>query len=354
MTDAIQIEQRKRDALDWYSGYVYKCRLFEERFARHLQKSLRHNGLADAQLETRTKSPESFVAKAVKRMPDGEFKYADLRQEITDLVGARILVPLSTDVAPVLTMLRQEYVVDEELERGQEEGHIDVPGYQSRHLLVRLQKDEREDVDLREFGDMTVEIQVRTILQHAWASLQHDLMYKTERAPTASIRRRLIALAGLLELADREFVQVRQSHSEVGEIESDEMQSASGKLTASSLRHLNESMFDEEDPAAHVWFVALKDALDDLDITSVEQLRRVLDEWLDQAPRVAAAVREAKPWVNTAYLLDLLLRLALREGYFDRRFRQDEKRPYADSDIEILKREYLAELDLIAEKVTGA
>ena len=260
-------------------------------------------------------------------MPDGEFKYADPRQEITDLVGARILVPLSTDVAPVLTVLRQEYVVDEELERGQEEGHVDVPGYQSRHLLVRLQEDERNDVDLREFGDMTVEIQVRTILQHAWASLQHDLMYKTERAPTASIRRRLIALAGLLELADREFVQVRQAHSEVGEIESEEIQSASGKLTASSLRHLNESMFDEEDPAAHVWFVALKDALDDLDITSVEQLRGVLDEWLDKAPHVAAAVREAKPWVNTAYLLDLLLRLALRDDYFDRTIPPGRRRP---------------------------
>ena len=57
--------------------------------------------------------------------------------------------------------------------------------------------------------DRPVELQVRSILQHAWASLQHDLMYKGERAPTDSVRRRLIALAGLLELADHEFMAVR-------------------------------------------------------------------------------------------------------------------------------------------------
>ena len=64
---------------------------------------------------------------------------------------------------------------------------------------------------------MVVEMQARTTLQHAWAALQHDLVYKTERQPTASIKRRLVALAGLLELADREFVSVRQAHSEMGD-----------------------------------------------------------------------------------------------------------------------------------------
>ena len=59
-----------------------------------------------------------------------------------------------------------------------------------------------------------MELQVRSILQHAWASLQHDLMYKGERTPTDSVRRRLIALAGLLELADHEFMAVRLAHGD--------------------------------------------------------------------------------------------------------------------------------------------
>lgn len=49
------------------------------------------------------------------------------------------------------------------------------------------------------------EIQVRTILQHAWAEIEHDIQYKSVETIPSSIRRRFMAVAGLLEIADREF-----------------------------------------------------------------------------------------------------------------------------------------------------
>lgn len=46
---------------------------------------------------------------------------------------------------------------------------------------------------------------MRTILQHAWAEIEHDIQYKAVSTLPAEIRRRFMTLAGLLEIADREF-----------------------------------------------------------------------------------------------------------------------------------------------------
>lgn len=59
------------------------------------------------------------------------------------------------------------------------------------------------------FKDMQCEIQVRSILQHAWAEIEHDLGYKTKEAIPVQSQRRFARLAGLLELADDEFRGIR-------------------------------------------------------------------------------------------------------------------------------------------------
>jgi ppGpp synthetase/RelA/SpoT-type nucleotidyltranferase len=319
--------------------------MFEERFRSHLTKKLRSAGIGYFKIETRTKDPDSFVKKATQ-IVDGRFKYTDPRVEITDLVGARVEVPLSTDLPAVVAAINSSYVIDEELDRGSEDGAVDVPGYRSLHFLAHLTPEDRLDPELRDFGDLTVEIQARTTLQHAWASLQHDLVYKTERQPTAAIKRRLVALAGLLELADREFVSVRQAHSEIGDSAPATLETDSGVLSASGLRHLAEQVFGEEDPSSHAWFVQLKLNIDELKLHSADDLREALGEWWERAPRVAAVVRRTKPWANLAYLLDLLLRLAMRGEYV-------ELIPPDDPDVvpgELLAgyvREFHAELETI-------
>ncbi len=53
-------------------------------------------------------------------------------------------------------------------------------------------------------ADSITEIQVRTVLQHAWAEIEHDIQYKSASVIPAEIRRRFMSLAGMLEIADRE------------------------------------------------------------------------------------------------------------------------------------------------------
>ncbi|MGE3482964.1 MAG: GTP pyrophosphokinase family protein, partial [Gammaproteobacteria bacterium] len=78
-------------------------------------------------------------------------------------------------------------------------------GYQSVHYLVRLSAARAQLAEYERFAGAVTEVQVRTILQHAWAEIEHDIQYKSSAAIPRDIRRRFMALAGMLELADREF-----------------------------------------------------------------------------------------------------------------------------------------------------
>src|SRR5205085_6657438 len=55
---------------------------------------------------------------------------------------------------------------------------------------------------------LKVEIQTRSILQHAWAEIEHDIGYKRASGLPSAFQRRFSRLAGLLEMADQEFVSI--------------------------------------------------------------------------------------------------------------------------------------------------
>jgi hypothetical protein len=62
---------------------------------------------------------------------------------------------------------------------------------------------------------LKAEIQIRTVLQHAWAAISHKLQYKREDDVPAPLRRKLFRLSALFELADDEFISLREASSSV-------------------------------------------------------------------------------------------------------------------------------------------
>src|SRR5207249_2570243 len=75
----------------------------------------------------------------------------------------------------------------------------------SVHYSVRLSDNRSGLPEYARFAELVAEIQVRTIMQHAWAEIEHDIQYKAVETIPSRIRRRFMDLAGLLEIADREF-----------------------------------------------------------------------------------------------------------------------------------------------------
>ena len=78
-------------------------------------------------------------------------------------------------------------------------------GYRDLHYVVKLSKSRQRLPGWAKYKGLKGEFQVRTILQHAWDAISHKLDYKSESPMPRQNRRRLARLAGLLELADDEF-----------------------------------------------------------------------------------------------------------------------------------------------------
>lgn len=153
----------------------------------------------------RTKTVTSFAAKA-EREVDGQRIYQDPLTEITDQIGLRVITFVHGDVSAVADVLAEEFTILDDRDLGEETARDGRFGYASRHLLVAV-----EDGETTDLAGHRASIQVRTVLQHAWAEFEHDIRYKGS-IPVEHARdldRRFTLAAGLLELADREFTTIR-------------------------------------------------------------------------------------------------------------------------------------------------
>jgi predicted RNase H-like nuclease/ppGpp synthetase/RelA/SpoT-type nucleotidyltranferase len=145
----------------------------------------------------RAKSVASFAEKA-SRTRDGRLLYPDPLRDIGDLLGVRVITFVAGDVEVVASLLADQLVVRDDRDLGELTASEGRFGYASRHLQV--------EIDGRE-----VQVQLRTVLQHAWAEFEHDIRYKGSVPPehASEFDRRFTLAAGLLELADQEFSAIR-------------------------------------------------------------------------------------------------------------------------------------------------
>lgn len=159
----------------------------------------------DAQVESRTKSLSSFESKINRPGKN----YSNPLNEITDLVGVRIIANTLNDVDLVVEKLRSEFLIDQENSVNKAEIlDADRFGYLSQHLIIELSKHRTTLFEWKEFESIRAEIQVRTALQHTWSVVQHPLDYKSVSSIPRELRRRLFRLSALFELADNELDQV--------------------------------------------------------------------------------------------------------------------------------------------------
>jgi ppGpp synthetase/RelA/SpoT-type nucleotidyltranferase len=158
-------------------------------------------------VEARSKSITSFREKA--ELPAKEDanrpKYPEPLSDITDLAGIRVIVYLLDDREQVDNLIYREFDV---LERQEPVGRLGLGGYKSTHYLVKFKAPRTQLPEYERFAEVTVEIQVRTILQHGWAEIEHGISYKPDGPVGEEIRDRLLEIAGTLRMADREFQRI--------------------------------------------------------------------------------------------------------------------------------------------------
>jgi ppGpp synthetase/RelA/SpoT-type nucleotidyltranferase len=173
---------------------------------------LKTNHIVPHSVTNREKSPSSLKEKILRDSKN----YEDPLSEITDLAGVRIITYFPEDVDKIVPLIANEFKIDEENSIDKrKKSDPSIFGYVSVHLVVELSDNRSSLPEYSSFAGLKCEIQVRTILQHAWAEIEHDIVYKSNEEIPFELRHRFASLAGLLEVADREFEQLRKEEIRV-------------------------------------------------------------------------------------------------------------------------------------------
>lgn len=184
-----------------YSFY----REFTERMDSLMKILLQEQNMHVHSVVSRVKEESSLRNKLVQSNKN----YARL-QDITDLCGIRIITYFEDEVNQVADFIRREFAID--VDNSIDKRAVLAPdqfGYLSLHLIVTLSDRRLQLKEYQKFAGCKVEIQIRSILQHAWAEIEHDLEYKNKAMASYETRRKFSRLAGILEMVDLEFEKIR-------------------------------------------------------------------------------------------------------------------------------------------------
>jgi putative GTP pyrophosphokinase len=187
--------------------------------ARILEECLNKNKIKVHSVQHRAKDVSSLGRKAAipSDVDPNCPKYDQPIKQITDLAGIRIITQVLGTLPYIDKLLHSEFEILEQSDKGRELIEKERFGYQSIHYLVRVSPERARLAEYERYQGAVAEIQVRTILQHAWAEIEHDIQYKLSTAIPEEIRRRFMALAGMLEVADREFQAIQGADKQIAD-----------------------------------------------------------------------------------------------------------------------------------------
>ncbi len=194
MADQRILDAHCSSILQEYKDNLPLFREVSEQVYNNLKKTLSDAGLILAAIEYRVKTEDSLAGKLELKGS----KYASLK-DITDIIGLRVITFYTDDVDKVASAVERMFTIDWANSIDKRKAHeIDSFGYLSLHYICSM-----PDFPYR------FEIQIRTILQHAWANMNHDTGYKSGVEVPRRYFRNMSRLAGMLELIDDEFSKIR-------------------------------------------------------------------------------------------------------------------------------------------------
>lgn len=151
-------------------------------------------------MESRIKSIPSLYEKVVRKGFHPTVK--DIRENITDVAGVRIICPYIRDIYDLTDLLSHQ----ESITVIRKTDYIQTPkpnGYRSMHLVLRVPVMLSDRIE-----HVPVEIQLRTIAMDMWASLEHELHYKSDRQPAEELSERLRCCAASLADIDLQMQEI--------------------------------------------------------------------------------------------------------------------------------------------------
>ena len=250
--------------------------------------------------KTRIKDFGSYYKKLLRVRPKSLGKQS--LPTLTDLLGIRVICAFLEDLKTVEDQITKLFNVIE-IERKGADRTFSEFGYESIHFLVEIPEEFKSNKDSVPEG-LVCEIQVRTILQDAWAEVEHELVYKSEFSPfDLPLRRKLASLNASLSLSDIIFQEIRDYQNKLNK----------------ELDCRRESFYDQADSIARGFILDSNKESEDLHIQQIEKspteqaspyIRGTIDDMileaiqahnngnLDRAIDIYTKIIEAKPEPN--------------------------------------------------------
>ena len=206
----------ERDLQEEYTSVNLRAARFIDAIKEQLHLIVSKNDLTLAvPIQARIKTWNSIQEKCERKELSLEFVLT-----LTDLIGLRLIFLFSRDLKEAIEhVCNSFYVIDQEDTLGRlGESRF---GYQSHHLVVRIPDAWTRVPTFTDCEKFQVEIQMRTIAQHAWATASHQLQYKREKSIPQGVRRSIFRVSALLETVDLEFERVLEQRAKyVAEVDS--------------------------------------------------------------------------------------------------------------------------------------
>ena len=150
--------------------------------------------------KSRIKKPESIIKKMENK--NYELTYRNLVEQINDIAGFRIICPLKDDIFTVVDLIKGM----PDINIIKQKDYITKPkksGYSSYHLIV--------DVPvplMKQIIPVKVEIQIRTLAMDFWASLEHDIKYKSNDNISKKVSNELVKCAKMINKLDNQMITI--------------------------------------------------------------------------------------------------------------------------------------------------
>ncbi len=151
-------------------------------------------------VKSRIKTPQSIIEKLEKK--GFPISFTSMMENLNDIAGIRVICPYISDIYNIKNMLLKH----PDITLIEEKDYIKDPkesGYRSLHLVVEIPVYLSESTH-----NVKVEIQLRTIAMDFWATLEHELRYKTTTSVPESVRRELKRVAENIAMTDKEMEEI--------------------------------------------------------------------------------------------------------------------------------------------------
>lgn len=245
---------------------------------RQLEFLLNENSIVLAfPIQYRTKKISSILNK----IEQGRFTIKKSVTELQDLAGLRLITLFKRDSKTIVDLIESNFEILNKYDTNEKLADAEF-GYSSTHVICKIKSNWTELPTFRDFKDLKIEIQIRTLSQHSWAEASNLFQYKNDLNTPKLLKRSISRISALLETVDLEFERLLVERSKyIEEVETSKYTNQKQELNVDILIDVLSKNIPQNYKSPDDRYSDLLDNLIVLGITDTEKLIELISNNLD-------------------------------------------------------------------------